>query len=87
MATQSLIVLVLVLGCSLYTLWTLMPAVVRRFIAQRLLQLPLPAAWAAVFQRAVKQPSGCDCSGCDKVVDLQAKPATQVVHFHPQRKH
>ncbi|MFZ3128718.1 MAG: hypothetical protein WA136_11960 [Rhodoferax sp.] len=86
MATQSLIVLLLVLGCSLYALWTLMPAVARRFLAQRLLRLPLPAAWATIFLRAVKQPSGCDCSGCDKVVDLQRQPGTQVVRFHPQRK-
>ena len=86
MATQSLIVLLLVLGCSVYALWTLMPAVARRFLAQRLLRLPLPAAWKPVFLRAVKQPSGCDCSGCDKVVDLQRPPATQVIRFHPQRK-
>lgn len=86
MATQSLIVVLLVLGCSLYALWTLMPVVARRFIAQRMLRLPLPAAWTAVFRRAVKQPSGCDCSGCDKVVDLQAQPAPQVIRFHPQRR-
>lgn len=86
MTTQHLLVFGLVAGCSVYALWVLMPAVARRFIAKRLAQLPLGSEWKARFQQATTASSGCDCSGCDKVVDLQRKAQPQVVHFRPRTK-
>ncbi len=88
MAAQQLIVFTLVLGCSLYALWMLMPAVARRFVAKGLVHLPLGRRLKTVFQKAAAPGAagGCDCSGCDKVVDKQPKPAVQVVHFHARTR-
>jgi hypothetical protein len=88
MATQQWIVFTVVLGCGLYAAWVLMPAVARRALAKGLVQLPLGGRLKSVFQRATVVSAGCDCSGCDKVVDRQRKPqqAVQVVRFHPKRR-
>jgi hypothetical protein len=86
MTTQHLVVFALVAGCSVYALWALMPAAARRFIAKQLVKWPLGSAWKARFQQAASASSGCDCSGCDKVVDLQRKPAPQVIRFHTKPK-
>lgn len=86
MTAQHLIVFSVVLACSVYALWVLMPTAARRFLARRLLQLPLGAAWTARLQQAANASPGCDCSGCDKVVDLQRKARPQVVHFHVRPK-
>lgn len=86
MTAQHLIVFSVVLACSVYALWVLMPTTARRFLARRLVQLPLGAAWVARFQQAATASSGCDCSGCDKVVDLRRKARAQVVHFHARPK-
>lgn len=84
MTSQNLIVFAVVLACGVYALWTLMPAAARRFLAARLLRLPLGPSWKAVFRRAASAPLGCDCSGCDKVVDLtrQGQGQAQVIRFH-----
>lgn len=86
MTAQHLIVFFVVLACSVYALWVLMPMAARRFLARHLLQLPLGSAWVARFQQASTASSGCDCNGCDKVVDLQRKARSQVVHFHARTK-
>lgn len=86
MTAQHLIVFSIVLACSVYALWMLMPAAARRFMAQRLLRLPLGSPLKTLLQRAASAPSGCDCSGCDKVVDLQRKQASQVIRFHVKTK-
>jgi hypothetical protein len=86
MTTQHLVVFALVAGCSIYALWTLMPAAARRFVAKHLVKWPLGSAWKARFQQAASASSGCDCSGCDTVVDLKHKPAPQVIRFHPKSK-
>lgn len=86
MTVQHLIVFAVVLVCSAYALWTLMPAAARRFMAQRLLRLPLAPSWKTGLQRVASARSGCDCSGCDKVVDLQRKPLSQVIRFHVKPK-
>jgi hypothetical protein len=86
MTAQPFIVILIVLACSVYAGWVLMPAAARRFLATRLLRLPVPNAWLALLQRTANQSSGCDCSGCDKAEGLQPKPETQVIRFHPQRK-
>jgi len=86
MTAQHLIVFSVVLACSVYALWVLMPTAARRFLARRLVQLPLGATWKARLQQAATASSGCDCSGCDKVVDLQRKARPHVVHFHARPK-
>jgi hypothetical protein len=79
---QTLIVALLVVGCSVYAGWTLMPAAARRAIAQSLLKLPLPSAFALKMRKAATVSSGCGCDGCDHA---PAKPkAPHVVTFHPR---
>ncbi len=80
---QALIVALLVIGCSAYAAWTLMPAAARRTLATALLKLPLPAFFAARMRRAAAATSGCGCDGCDHA-PAKAKP--QVVTFHPPPK-
>jgi predicted membrane metal-binding protein len=86
MTEQHLVVFALVAACSIYALWVLMPTVARRFMAKHLAQLPIAAAWKARLQRAATASSGCDCSGCDRQVDLQRKAQPQVVHFQARPK-
>ncbi|HKX41064.1 MAG TPA: hypothetical protein VJO99_07900 [Burkholderiaceae bacterium] len=62
---QSLIVALLVIGCSAYAAWALMPAVARRGLAKQLLRLRWPAPVATRLQRAASVSSGCGCDGCD----------------------
>ena len=82
---QMLIVALLVLGCTVYAAWTLMPVVARRAIAVSLLKLPLPAAFAARMRKASTVASGCGCDGCDSSpIKASAQNAQQVVTFHPR---
>ena len=88
---QILIVAMLVLGCSTYAAWTLMPSAARRALATALLKLPLPAGMAAKMRRATVVSSGCGCDGCDhapaKTAPKSQLPAQpQVVTFHPRMR-
>ncbi len=82
---QTLIVALLVVACSVYAAWTLMPAAARRGIASALLKLPLPGAFAAKMRRAATVSSGCGCDGCDHAPAKAAPQAPQVVTFHRRR--
>lgn len=86
MNAQYLVVFALVLGCSLYALWTIMPAVWSRALASRLLRLPQPAWLHTTLQKAATAGSGCDCSGCDKVAGPARPTPAQVIRFHPKPK-
>ena len=86
MNTQLLVVVLLVSGSSIYALWTLIPAAARRFVAQRLLNLPLGRRLKNPLLRAASVSSGCDCSGCDKVVDIKRKGEAQPIRFHARPK-
>lgn len=87
MTAQHLIVFSVVLACSVYALWVLMPSALRRALAARLVRLPLGSALHAVFQRAAKPSSGCDCSGCDAVVDHRKQTNfRRVIRLHVQSK-
>ena len=87
MDAQSLIVFSVVLACSVYALWVLMPSALRHWLAVRLVRLPLGAALHAVFQRAAKPTTGCDCSGCDAVVDHRPLHGPRrVIRLHVQPK-
>ena len=81
---QALIVALLVLGCSVYAAWTLMPAVARRAIASSLLKLPLPTRFAAKMRKAATVSSGCGCDSCDHAPAKSAPKPPQVVTFHPR---
>lgn len=86
MSAQLLVVMLLVLCCSLYAAWVLMPSVARRIVAQGLLHLPLGRRLKSPLLRAASASSGCDCSGCDKVVDVKRKADAQPIRFHPRPK-
>lgn len=83
---QHLVVFLLVTACCIYALWTLMPAIARRFIAKKMVKWPLGSTWKAWLQQAASESSGCGCSGCDKVVDQTRKQQPQVVHFQARPK-
>ena len=91
MIVQTLVVSVLVVACSAYAAWTLMPASARRAIALSLLKLTLPAAVAARLRKHAVEASGCGCDGCDRSSSA-AKPPTSAVQpliFHrpaPRRR-
>ena len=80
---QHLIVFCIVMACGVYALWVLMPAALRRVLAAQLQRLPLGAGWQQRMQRAAAPASGCDCSGCDAVVDNRSRTATaKVIRIH-----
>ena len=81
---QTFIVALLVIGCSVYAAWTLMPAAARRVIAAMLLKLPLPIAFAQRMRKAATVSSGCGCDGCDSAPAKAASKAPQVVTFRPR---
>ncbi len=84
---QTLIVALIVAACSVYAVWTLMPAAARRTLATTLLKLPLPASFAQKMRKAATVASGCGCDGCDSAPVKSAGPsAPQVVNFHPRIK-
>lgn len=82
---QHLIVYCIVLACGAYALWVLMPSALRRILAARLVRLPLGSAWQQRMQQAAKPTSGCDCSGCDAVVDKRSMTSPRrVIRLHIQ---
>ena len=82
MSGQSLIVALIVLACTAYAAWTLMPAGARRAVALRVLKWSLPAVMQRPFQKAMK-PAGA-CGGCDNCGDEKpaAKSAVQPIKIH-----
>lgn len=84
---QTLIVTVLVAGCSAYTLWTLMPAGARRALAAGMLRIPhLPRRIETRLQKAAQAPFGCGCDGCDRSDKKPAAKtlASRTITFHPR---
>ena len=85
-ALQTVIAAALVLGCTTYAGFKLMPAALRRRMAGLLLRWThLPAPLAATLLRET-QSGGCGCDGCDRSVPA-TRPATQAqrITFHPRR--
>ncbi|QAZ38086.1 hypothetical protein C1M51_00850 [Methylibium sp. Pch-M] len=71
---QHLVVGLLVVLCSVYALWSLMPAALRRPLAGWLLRAPgvgQGGRLASVLRRAAAGPNACGCDGCD------ARPAAR----------
>ncbi|MFO1264474.1 MAG: hypothetical protein U1E84_14245 [Rhodoferax sp.] len=84
---QHLIVYCIVLACGAYALWVLMPSALRRILAARLVRLPLGSVWRQRMQQAAKPASGCDCSGCDAVVDKRNMTnPRRVIRLHSQHR-
>ena len=79
---QTLIVALLVIGCSAYVVWSLMPAAARRSTAAVLLRLPLPGAVASRLREATQASSGCACSGCDRAEKKPQPAAEQPITVH-----
>ncbi|HEY1392294.1 MAG TPA: DUF6587 family protein [Methylibium sp.] len=85
---QSLIVALLVVGCSLYAAWTLAPKAAQRALAAGLLRLKLPAAIATKLGRVARASGGCSCDGCDAGNAAPRKPqgGPAPLRFHPRRR-
>jgi hypothetical protein len=80
MAAQSIVVALIVVACTAYAAWTLMPAVARRALATRVLKLSLPERLARPFRRALGPSSAC--GGCDSCGDTAEAPKVKPVIFH-----
>lgn len=82
---QELMVALIVVGCTGYAVWALMPSVLRRALAQRLKHGRWPAPIARGLRRAALAPTGCGCdAGC--AVKKPATPPAQPIHFHRRPK-
>ena len=82
---QSLIVALLILGCTFYAVWTLMPGSARRALAVSMLRLPhLPHPLEATLNKSAQAGSGCGCDGCDHSDKKRAAaaPGPQPITFH-----
>ena len=91
MLVQSIIVTLLVLGCSARAAWTLMPATARRALATAMLRWPLPEPLAARLRASALPASGCasGCASCDHAAP-KSKPGSslgmpQKITFHPRK--
>ena len=83
---QHLIVALLVGCCGVYALWTLAPKGLRRRVALRLMQLPLPRRLQRPLIEASQQQGGCGCDGCGASVQTTlAQPALQPMVFVPRK--
>ena len=93
MLVQSIIVTLLVLGCSARAAWTLMPAAARRALATSMLRWPLPGPLAARLRASAQAASGCasGCASCDhaapKATSRSSLGAPQKITFHPRKPH
>ncbi len=81
---QNLLVAVIVLACTVYAVWALLPTGWRRALAKRLAAAPWPAPLKRRLQQATQPGNACGCSGCE-LAEPKAKPEEQPVRFHPQR--
>jgi hypothetical protein len=78
MPAQDLAVALIVLLCTGYAAWTLMPSVLRRALALRILKLSLPEAMARPFRKAIRPSSAC--GGCDSCGDITTQSSSSTVH-------
>ena len=88
---QTLVALLLVVGCAVYATWTLLPAGGRRGIAIALLKRSLPGPAARFFRRHAAASAGSGCGGCDRnpaSAPQTGRPPAQGVPlvFHGRRK-
>ena len=94
MILQSLIVALLVFGCTAFAAWSLLPGAARRGVAAFLLRLPVrrPSRLDGFLRRHAEPSNACGCDGCDRSelkpkaqAPAQAQAQAQsVVRFHPR---
>ncbi len=87
---QDLLVGLIVATCAAYAGWTLLlPAALRRWLAQALLRRRWPEGLQRWLQAAARAPSGCACDGCDAGA-ARSEPGSaqtaQPVHWMPRRR-
>jgi hypothetical protein len=63
---QTLVAMLLVVGCAAYATWTLLPTGGRRVIARALLKRPLPGPAARFFRRHAMASEGSGCGNCER---------------------
>jgi hypothetical protein len=85
MFAQTVIVGVIVVACTAYAVWSLMPSTTRRRVATVLIRLPLPEPVAAPLRRAALSANACGCNGCDGGAPRRPATAEQRVRFRPRR--
>lgn len=81
---QGLLVAAIVIACTVYAAWTLMPSAWRRGLAQRLQNRRWPGPVTRYLKRTASAPAGCGCdAGCEA-----AKPpaAAQPIRIHRRPK-
>jgi hypothetical protein len=89
---QQWLVGLIVAACAAQVVWTLLlPAALRRRVAQALLQRRWPAAVQRRLQAAARPSPGCGCDGCDAgalraAARVQAAPTVQAVQWAPRRR-
>jgi hypothetical protein len=83
---QEFLVALIVVACTVYAAWTLMPSALRRALALRLQHWPWPPLLARSVRRAALAPTGCGCDGCDAKPPVGAKPADILHTIRIQRR-
>lgn len=77
---QGFVVAVIVLACSGYAVWALLPSVARRRAAGFALRAPWPGFIEKRLRRTATMASGCACNGCD--APAKAAPKEQAIRIH-----
>ena len=90
---QGFVVGLIVLGCTAYAVWALLPAGPRRTLAATMARAPWPGFIAQRLQKAATAASGCGCGcdGCDRAPGKKSHtgaslpPGEQPIQLHPRR--
>ena len=82
---QGLIVALVVVACTVYAVWTLMPGAARRSLAGSMLKIALlnerrsgrqigsESRLTLKLRKAAQATSGCACDGCDRAPKTAAQ--------------
>ena len=96
---QGLIVALVVVACTVYAVWTLMPGAARRSLAGSMLKIVLlngrqiggESRLTVKLRRAAQASSGCACDGCDRAPKtapqtplMSGADNAKVITFHPR---
>jgi len=86
---QGLIVALVVIACTVYAVWTLMPGAARRSLAGSMLKVVLlkdrqfghqiggESRLTLKLRKAAQATSGCACDGCDRAPKTAPRIAPQ----------
>ena len=96
---QGLIVALVVVACTVYAVWTLMPGAARRSLAGSMLKVVLlngrrigsESRLTLKLRKAAQASSGRACDGCDRApktalrtTPLSGADNAKVITFHPR---